>query len=63
MIPSAFVGALSGYFLRGRILYFVPGALPWFGLLDVLLYDIYEVIPEMPKWHRCGHSPRYWVEL
>ena len=46
MIPSALIGALSGYFLRGKILYVVAsyavaGALPWFGLLVVLLYDIY----------------------
>ena len=41
MIPSALVGALSGYFLKGKKSYFVAGALPWFGLLAVLMYDIY----------------------
>ena len=46
VIPSAFVGALSGYLLRGRILYVVASyvvaaALPWFGLLAYLLYYIY----------------------
>ena len=41
MIPSALVGALSGYFLQGKKSYFVAGALPWFGLLAVLMFDIY----------------------
>ena len=53
MIPSALVGVLSGYFLRGRILYVVgsyvvAGAVPWFGLLTVFLYDIY--------WRHSGHA-------
>ena len=53
MIPSALVGAFSGYLLRGRILYVVASyvvaaALPWFGLLAILLYDIY--------WRHSGHA-------
>ena len=53
MIPSALVGVLSGYFLRGRILYVVGSyvvarAVPWFGLLTVFLYDIY--------WRHSGHA-------
>ena len=38
IIPSALVGALSGYFIGGKKSYFVAGALPWFGLLACLLY-------------------------
>ena len=38
IIPSALVGALSGYFIGGKKSYFVAGALPWFGVLAYLLY-------------------------
>ena len=48
MIPSALVGAFSGCLFRDKKSYFVAGALPWFGLLVILLYDIY--------WRHSGHA-------
>ena len=48
MIPSALVGAFSGCVFRDKKSYFVAGALPWFGLLAILLYDIY--------WRHSGHA-------
>ena len=48
MIPSALVGAFSGCLFRAKKSYFVAGALPWFELLAVLLYDIY--------WRHSGHA-------
>ena len=48
MIPSALVGAFSGCLFRDKKSYFVAGALPWFGLFALLLYDIY--------WRHSGHA-------
>ena len=48
IIPSALVGVLSGCFFMGKKSYFVAGALPWFGFLAVLMYDIY--------WRHSGHA-------
>ena len=47
IIPSGLVGAFSGCLFRDNKSYFVAGALPWFGLLALLLYDIY--------WRHSGH--------
>ena len=40
MMP-VFFGVLSGYFIRGKKTYFVAAAVPWFGLLAMLLFDEY----------------------
>lgn len=43
LIPSAIVGGLCSYLLNGKKSYIVAGALPWFGLLAVLMYQEYFV--------------------
>ena len=53
VIPSALTGAPSGYFLKGKILYVVAsyvvaGAVPWFGVLAVILFDIH--------WRHSGNA-------
>ena len=61
MIPSGLVECLVCLF-RDKKSYFVAGALPWFGLLALLLYDIY--------WRHSGHAqvlmwpmPRFWWDF
>ena len=46
IIPSALVGALSGFFIGRKksgivTSYVFAGALPWLGLLAVLMYESY----------------------
>lgn len=43
VILSALVGAISGYSIRSWWAIFVGGAVPWLGLLSMLLYDEYFV--------------------
>ena len=43
LIPSAIVGLLCGYFTGGKKGLIISAAIPWFGLLVVLLYNEYFV--------------------
>lgn len=41
VIPSAIIGILSGLFIQGKSGVIFAGAIPWLGLLGVLLYHEY----------------------
>jgi hypothetical protein len=43
LIPSLITGIICGYFIRHRFGIVAAGAIPWFGLLAVLLYNEYFV--------------------
>jgi len=43
LIPSTIIGTICGYFIKGRFGIILAGAIPWFGLLGVLLYYEYFV--------------------
>ena len=41
LIPSAIIGIICGYFIKGCLGAILAGALPWLGVLGVLLYEEY----------------------
>ena len=43
ILLSSIAGGISGYLIRSRLSILVGGAVPWFGLLAVLLYYEYFV--------------------
>ncbi|MFH1074411.1 MAG: hypothetical protein V1752_04905 [Candidatus Firestonebacteria bacterium] len=43
LIPSAIIGFICGYFIKNSFGIVLAGAIPWFGLLAVLLYYEYFV--------------------
>jgi hypothetical protein len=43
LVPSAIIGVVCGYFIKGRPGIILAGAVPWFGLLFFLLYHEYFV--------------------
>jgi hypothetical protein len=41
LIPSAIIGIIISYFIRNRLGIILAGAIPWFGILGILLYEEY----------------------